>query len=227
MTQNPITTATLIRNKLASMDESTIQWFHEKGIMVSGDGNGVFFLKADVGAHTSELTTICGKGLVYSVPHLVIFSGTKPAKLTLEEAKVLPWFIWNDKVMFFQHIPGQPVYMGWDPIKKDWLFSDDKSYTTPYESIIKDSLYNRQAAEYNFTFCFKLAVNGHIFLESVYNNKTCRSIPLDQTQFYAYKFKIEYPNMYAFEGFEKLEEGDFPLIARDMSENMIHLTSMK
>jgi hypothetical protein len=227
MTQNPITTATLIRNKLSSLDESTVQWFHEKGVMIEGDGKGVFFLKSDTNTHTSELTTICGKGLVYSVPHLVIFSGSKTPQMTLEEAKAVPWFIWNDKTIFFQYISGQPVYMGWDPNKNDWLFSDDNSYKTPYESLLKDSLYNRQAAEYNFTFCFKLAVNGHIFLENVYNNKICKTIPLDQTQFYAHKFKVEYPNMYAFEGFEKLEEGDFPLIAKDMSENRIHLTSLK
>jgi hypothetical protein len=226
MTQNPITTVTLIRNKLLSIDESTVRWFHEKGITVNNDGKGVFFLKSDTG-HTSELTTVCGKGLVYSGPHLVIFSGSRPAKMTLEEAKTIPWFIWNDKSMFFQYVEGQPIYMGWDPIKNDWLFSDDKSYTTPYESLFKEALYNRQAAEYNFTFCFKLALNGYIYLENVYNNKTCKPISLDQAQFYAHKFKVLYPNMYAFEGFERLEETDFPLTAKDMSENRIHLTGLK
>jgi hypothetical protein len=55
---NPRAIKTLIRNKLASSNDETLLWFHEKGITVEQQDD-YWFLYADRRGHVSELSDFC------------------------------------------------------------------------------------------------------------------------------------------------------------------------
>lgn len=230
MTNNSKAVVTLIRNKLNSKmtKKAKLEWFSEKGIDVKNDKD-LYFFKNNSNLIKSELTDVCN-GLIFRGSKIVSYPGAEVKEFTLEEARKLERFIWNEDSFFIEYIQGIKVFMFWDPGIKDWNFSSEGKLKTPHGKRVKKELYNIMSAEEEFTYCFKIIEQSEkagIYLETMYNNKNFKEMPWKLVYKFATKMKTLHPVLYKFEGFDKLEEDDFPLTARDAYGNKILITSIK
>lgn len=233
MQKNILSIVTLIRNRLNNQNstlEEKLLWFHEKGVTVTIEDDDLFFLKSDLKGHISELTETCSNGIVFRGGLNTVFSGVKVYDYTLEEAKKLPKFIWNEKTFFIQDIEGQNAYMFWDPKINDWNYSSDTGPKSPFKALLKRMIKNRMKGELNFTYHLKIVEKtkkSGIYLFTSYNNRSFREVAREKTYQLSKQFGFNFPDLYLFEGFDKLEETDFPLLVRDISDNKIRITSLK
>lgn len=230
MIRNYLPLTTLIRNKVNSKRYDS-SFFEGKGVRVKVVDGNLYSLKNN-GLKKSELTPLCEKGLIYRGPQLVCYKGQNIEEYTLEEAKQLEWFIWNDKTVFSSPIEGKRVYMYWDPKYDDWRFADDKiPQSEQYYEIFQRQLYNIYELENIYTYVFRLAGNARshktpIFLETIIDTKKGIEIPWDGIDRYGMRLKVKTTEFYKFEGFEGLEESDFPLYASDKSRNKIYIKAL-
>ena len=120
--------------------------------------------------------------------------------------------------------------MHWDPKTKDWEVSEDNKCRSPYKEIATDNIYHIMGADELFTYCLKLVESSEkagVYLTSMFNNKTLKEEHWENVYSASLRLKLKYLEIYKFEGFEKLEASDFPLIAKDVSSNTILIRSMK
>lgn len=221
---------TLIRNKLNSDKDwgETHLWFHEKGITVDLQGD-YYFLNADRRGHISELSDFCNS-IIYKNNELMCFHGMPLPKSTLEDTKNNTKFIWNEKTIFIENLIGKETYMFWDKFENKWIFSDDKRVNSPYRKLVEENLYNIMSLDPSFTYCFKIVESGNnpgIFLETMYSNDTCKEVDWQEVYRISLKIQMKHPDIYAFQGFDQLEESDFPIIVRDVSTTTILLEKIK
>lgn len=221
---------TLIRNKLGSNHdwEETHHWFHEKGITVDIQGD-YYFLNADRRGHISELSDFCNS-IIYKNHEMLCFHGSTIEKSTLEETRKNQKFIWNEKTIFVENLNGKSTYMFWDKFDNKWVFSDDKKVNSPFRNIVETNIYNIMSLDTVFTYCFKIVETGKnpgIFLETMYNNDSCKELSWEEVYTVSQRINIKHPDIYEFQGFEKLEEKDFPVLVRDISKNTILLERLR
>jgi len=223
---------TLIRGRL-NRDISDAQFFlHEKGIALLIDDENLYSLKTENDGHKSELFEVCYKGLIYRGTELVCFKGPRVPEMSLKEAQEKDTIVWNDKTVFAEKIKGKKMYMYWDYEKEDWQFADEnKAINKSYGDILRNKLYNIMGIEYFFTYVFIISENNikhetGIYLETMYDNKKGKEIKWDRVWNYAMRLKAKPVMYYNFEGFDKLEESDFPIYVLDISGNRILLTKM-
>lgn len=220
---------TLIRNRLLNNKwEETHHWFHEKGVTIDIYGD-YYFLNADRRGHISELSDFCNS-VVYKNSELVCYHGMNAQKSTLEELKNNQRFIWNDKTIFIEYLNGKSIYMFWDKFANKWAFSDDKKTNPPFRNIVEKSIYNIMSLDTVYTYCFKVVESGKnsgIFLETMYNNESCKELNWEEVYKTSLRTQLKHPDVYLFEGFDKLEEGDFPVFVKDISKNMFLLEKIK
>jgi hypothetical protein len=224
--------STLLRNKLTSslsLEEKSI-WLHEKGIDFKYEDD-LYFLKSNTLGHISEFAQFCEVGVLYRGSVLVAYMGRELKETTLEELKSSSDFIWDEEsTVFSDYIPGITIVMYWDPSINDWGYAGDKKIRSSYGSLLKSHLFNRMKAESDYTYIFKLAQKGQdagFYLCEIYLNKTCREEPWEIIREFGIKLRVKHPKAYKFEGFDKLEESDFPLIVKDKSGHKFLLKSIR
>jgi hypothetical protein len=74
---------------------------------------------------------------------------------------------------------------------------------------IKKMIKNKMKGERNFTYHLKIVEKtkkSGIYLFTSYNNRSFREIAREKTYQLSKQFEVNFPNLYLFEGFEKLEE---------------------
>jgi hypothetical protein len=221
MQVNTNAVVTLIRQRLngtATLPEK-LKFFHEKGVTVNA-ADGIFFLKADPGKH-SEFTEICN-GLIFRGPILVCYHGKKVPSQTLEESKN-GRFIWNAATKFYDSLDGVTNYMYWD---EDWQFADDNHPMSPYSHLFHSMIYNIESLDPRFTYELLLTEKGNagLYLVAMYDNKSLREFPIERTDEIAGNHKLRRPALYAFEGFQEIEDADLPKVAQDQANNKILIT---
>lgn len=229
MIRNFAPLTTLIRNKVNAKKQS---FLYNKGVNTKVEDENLFSLKSNY-ITKSELTPVCHVGLIYRGGKLVCFKGESIEELTLEEAKEHTHFIWNKDTVFVQPAEGKRVYMYWDPKYNDWSFADNKvAYSETYKRIFHANLYNIYNFEPDYTYVFRIQGNARstkskIVLETIYHTIKGIELPWKKIDQYAIRFKIECVEFYQFEGFEPIEEDDFPLYVRDKSNRKMYIKSMK
>jgi len=221
MIKNPKALMTLIRNKLMSniSTEDKMKWFHEKGITVV-EQEGLYFLKSDTRGHISELTKVCNN-IIFHPPYLVAFPGWPAQEISLTELKQNNSFILDKTTIFIEPLDdGQTVYMYWDPVIDKWNFSSPKKIKSSYEEIVLKIIKNIMSGEYCYTYVLKLVESGEnkgLYLESIFDHERFKEESLERVVRFAQKFDIKYPKLYRLENNNQIEEGDLPIIARDIS----------
>lgn len=229
MIRNYASLTTLVRNKVNTKKQA---FLYKKGITTKTDDEDLYSLKSNY-IVKSEFSPLCHNGIIFRGKKLICFKGEEVEKMTLEEAKNHPHFLWNEKAVFVQPIGGKRVYMYWDPKYDDWSFADDKEAASDtYKKIMNTNLYNIYNFEIDYTYVFRIqgnarSVKSHIILETIYDTKKGIELPWKIVDKYAIRFKIDCVEFYQFEGFEPLEEDDFPLFARDKSSRKIYIESMR
>ncbi len=225
----PITT--LIRNKISGKKIDSA-FLEHKGVSIKIEDENLFSLK-NGGMTKSEISKVCQQGLIYRGPHLVCFKGEKIRNYTLHQAKDLKWFIWDKNTVFIEYIEGKTVFMYWDPQLSDWSFSDYKEpKSDTYYEIFNHRIYNIMNYEPSYTYVFKILGNAKskkspIILEEIIDTKKGKNIGWDKIDKYAGLMNVTPIKFFKFEGFDTLEENDFPIYVQDKSQNKIFLRSLK
>lgn len=219
MDRNTPAILTMMRNKLNSnlSYEDKMLWFHEKGITITVTDENLYFLKADKRGHVSKLTEVCN-GVIFRGVNLLCFPGPEIQEKALSQVKEDEQFIWHpNKTLFIQRIPGRNISMYWDVQKKDWFFSDSKKAISSYHKLVRDMVYNIHAvAEPVFTYNMRyVEPEGKLYLIEMWNNKTIKRAPYNVVYDHAMRMNIKRPDIYQFEGFDKLEQSDFPVEVLD------------
>lgn len=215
------TLTTLIRKKINSNDtyEDKEKWFQEKGIMIKKKDN--MYLFRNIKNKESELSKVCNY-LIFKDNDLICYGGPKVEPYTLKEGLELERFIWNKDTLIFDYINTDPLYLYFN---NDWHIGDSKNIICKYEDVILKQIYNIiSVAEYDYTYILKY--NGKLYLDTIFNNKTCNEESFDKIDSYARRFALRRPILYKFE-LDKFEENDFPKVAQDISKNKIILTALK
>lgn len=219
MVKNPKALMTMVRNRLASLNEDTLKWFHEKGITVNQKGD-IYYLKSDPRGHVSELTAVCNN-IIFHGGRLIAFPGWPIKETSWTELQNDKTFILNENTIFISPIDdGHTVYMYFDVIDKEWRFTSPKKIKSPHESSVKKIIKNIMSGEYCYTYTLKLVETGEnkgLYLESIFNHETFKEEKIDRVVFFAQKFNIKYPKLYRLEKNNTLEKEDLPVIARDIS----------
>ena len=234
MINNAAALLTLIRNKLTREESwaQKIQWFHEKGVSINKVEDDLYYLYADTRGHISELS-IVANGLIYRGHQLLCYPGKHIEATTLEKARENKTFLWDEKTTyFFDKIPGIGLKMYYDPGVDKWRFAQWKKAVSGYDEMLTKRLYNLEgSADQRNTYIMVLLENrggeAGLYLEKVYNNKTQKEVSWEKVDRMAINMKIKRPKRYKFEGFNSLEETDFPLIAHDKSGNIVLLNGLK
>jgi hypothetical protein len=219
---------TLVRNKLcAPAISESIQFLANKGITVKIEDEDLYSLKSSPEAD-SEIAGVFRTGVIYRGPEVVCYRGPIIPELTLEEAKEHKEISWNDKSVFIECLTGKRIFMYWDTKKKNWSFADSKKSNTIYGKLITDQTYNIMAVEPFYTFVFVLDDQSNtIYLETAYDNKKGKELAWDAVFERAIRLNIPVVKYYYFEGFDKLEDSDFPLYVQDVSRRRILIRSAK
>lgn len=217
---------TLIRNKLNALPlEESTSFLAQKGIDLQMEDVDLFSLYPTF--QTSEITQAVASGLIFRGAEVVCNRGIAPTHFTLEKSKTFEGFSWTDKTVFIECMKGQRVYMYWDPKYNDWAFADDKSPKTLYGDLIRKQAYNLMSVEPFYTYVFVLGQRENtFFLETAYDNKKGIELKWDQVYERGTRMNINAVKYYFFEGFDSLEETDFPLYAQDISRRKIILDSL-
>jgi hypothetical protein len=229
MTKDPKALITLMRNKVSSdlSLKEKMTWFHEKGVTLNKIRDDLFFLKSDRRGHVSELSEVCDEGVIYRNHKIVGFLGMKVSEMTLEEAKTAR-FRWDKETTYFsEYLKGNASIMFYD--EKEWLFVNERGAKSSYGKLIQDKILNKMGGIDRHTYKFRVVESGKnsgIYLDAIYDNKTLKEEGRDLLWKYAVIFKVNCPKFFEFEGFEKLEESDFPLYARDKGKNRILIKSL-
>ena len=219
MNRNPLALITLIRNRLNNDYDENIKWFQDKNIVLNREGN-LFHLKRAENVDDSELSIVCN-GILFKGARLVAWPGFITRECSLEEAKSLSGFVWNDETYFVEVIDGIEIYMWWDWDVNKWGFSGPNKIRSPYQKRLVEKLYNVMSGDPAFTYVFKMTEKGKVYLDRMYDTKKLKEMEWDLTYKYAVKFKVEHPTLYKFEGLDKIEASDLPIIARDVRSSRI------
>lgn len=228
MIRNYTAVATLIRNRLNANKpfEEIMYWFHERGVSIEVLDKDLFILKSEKNGHTSKLTEICQKGLIYRGPSLICFMGEEILEVKFEELQEYSKITWDENTHFLQSLEGRDIYMFHDPKINNWAFADNKNSQSSYKRILIKYLYNIMNVDIAFTYHFKLIEKGSnsgIYLWSLIQTKNGKERNYDFVHSYCIRLKAGHHNIYEFEGLDKLEENDFPLIAQDSSFRKIEI----
>lgn len=227
MNKNPRALITLIRNKLNNSSEDVLEWFQQKGIQVKKEGD-IFFLKANEKSN-SEISHVCN-GLIFRQGQLLLFPGYIIPSMTLKEAQNDPKLVWDENTIFIEYINGKHVRMYWDPYIEKWTFAGENQIKSSYANTLKRSLYGIMSVDpaYSFNFIFvESGTNQGIYLDTMYHTKKLAEESWKDVYKNSIRLKVKHPNLYTFEGFEYLEESDFPIIMRDKSANKVLLTGLE
>ena len=221
---------TLLRKKLTENIpfDQKMHWFHEKGVSIKVDDTDLYTLKKETDGHLSEISEICERGLVYRGLNLLCFMGYNHKEVHFSEIQDLNHFTWDDKTIFMDDIDGRDIYMYHDPKINDWLFSDNNKTFSSYKTLMLNNLYNVMNVDPAFTYHFKLVERGNnsgIYLWTMYDTNRGIEMSYVYVDGHAIRLKVKHQNAYKFEGFEKLEESDFPLIAIDSYWRKIRITA--
>ena len=228
MIRNAPAVLTLIRNRLnhSSSYEEKMLWFHEKGITLTKQDEDLFFLKADKRGHTSNLSPVCN-GTIFRGLNLVCYPGPEVEEKTLTQAREDGSVLWHEKkTIFIQPIQGRKLSMYWDTKKEDWFFSDNKKPISSYHNLVRDRVYNiLDTAEPMFTYNIVFD-DTTIYLIEMWNNRLIRRATYDVVRSHAMRMGFKVPDLYLFEGFDKLEREDFPLEVLDKTDTKFLLREM-
>lgn len=234
MTRNYKTIATLIRGRVIRPYEQALDFFHEKGVSYTVEDENLYSVKTETDGHQSELTEVCHNGLIYRDIEVVCYRGPRVKKMTLAEAKEDETISWKkESTVFAEYVDGKRIYMYWDPGKEDWGFADEnKAQNNSYGKLLRDKLYNINNIEYFYTYVFIVSESGDrhkngIYLERMIDNKAGTEVFWDHVWRYATRLKTLPVQYYYFEGFDKLEEQDFPIYVLDKNKNRVLLESME
>lgn len=213
---------TLIRNKLLNNTiEDFLSWFHDKGVHVEKHEN-YFFLKNIIDMK-SEITDFCNS-IIFKGPELLCFHGPKIEKTTLNDLKDKKSFIWNEETVFLQYLEGKKCWMFWDKEEGKWKFSDENKPNSAYKRIIEKNIRNIMAMDPSFTYSFNVVENkgdlNGVYLETCHHTEECKELSWKETYDISIRAEVKHPDVYKFEGFEKLEESDFPVYVRDKSKSI-------
>lgn len=204
-----------------------MEWFYQKGMILEIYDNDIFFIKSDEKKPT-EISKLF-KFLIFRGNNIQAFCPPDLNSYTLEEAKNL-CFGWNDNTVFLDLLDGKTLYMYYNIKDQKWHFTDGNIFKSPYENILLKLLYNLFAvAEPCHTYKMRFYEGGErtgVWLETIYDNTNYKQLGWKKTSSYAIRMGIKRPEIYKFEGFDKLEDGDFPKIAQDKGNNSIIITSL-
>ena len=229
MIRNYQSLVTLIRMKIFTDNlQGTREYFHEKGIIFEIEDK-FFSLKSEENGNRSELSEICDIGLIYKNKTLVAYKGIKEETVSLNELKSRQDVTFDQTSTYFEILNGKNIYMFWDEETAFWHFSDDTRINSPYESIMKKTLYNILAFEPFFTYCFKIVEKGEnsgIYLDSMYDTVKGKEIAWDTVDQYAGRFKVKAPKRFMYDEFKEIEESDLPIGIKDKFGRRFFITSI-
>jgi len=221
---------TLMRNRLnnqATTYEEKMLFFHEKGITLSISDNNLFFLKADPRGHVTDLSKICD-GIIFRGAELICYHGTPAKEMTLDES-TKGVFLWNQNTIFIQKIEGQKGYLYWDTKKESWELSDDRKPNSSLKELFVSRIYNILSLDPRYTYELVSVDHGDdpgLYLAGMYDNKKCFELEWKSTDAFALRHNLKRPPVYAFEGLDKIEASDLPIMAQDQTTNKILITAI-
>lgn len=231
MQKNIMAIVTLIRNRLnntATSYEEKMLFFHEKGITLSVSDQDLYFLKADPRGHVTDMSKIADN-LIFRGAKVACFHGTPVQEMTLEES-TNGNFLWNQNTIFIQKLDGHTLYLYWDMKKESWECSNDSKPVSPLKDLIIPQIYNLMSLDprYTYELCFvQSGSDVGLFLVGMYDNKKCFELEWKKTDAFAFRHNLKRPPVFAFEGLEKIEESDLPIIAQDQTTTKIYITKLK
>lgn len=220
MIKNYTAVSTLIRNRLndpSKTFEDKLHWFHEKGVSLQVEDEDLYTLKTEVDGHTSELTDICQKGLIYRGNRLQCFMGQHVKNISLSNLNENEIKL-DEDTLFIQEIKGRTVYMYHDSKLNNWEFADDLHSRSSYRKIFEKYLYNIMMVDPGYTYIFEFVEKGSdkgIFLVDLLNTKRGTRTNFPTLHNHAVRLKVRSPDAYFFEGLDKLEESDLPIHMQD------------
>jgi len=221
MIKNPRALITLIRNRLNDNYEKNIEWFQEKNVVLIRSGN-LFHLKKAPNSEDSEISSVCN-GILFKGAKLVAWPGFVERVYSFDEVKDITDFVWNDSTYYVEEIKGEEVYMWWDVDINKWGFSSPTKPNSTYKKRLVENVYNIMSGDPSYTYVFKITEKGKTYLDRIYYTKKLEEIAWNEVYRYSIKFKVLHPNLYKFEGLDKLERSDLPIIARDSRSNRIKI----
>lgn len=231
MQHNTKAIITLMRNKLNNNSlsyEDKLLFFHEKGITLSQSDTNLYYLKNSQDNKITELSKVTD-GIIFRGAEVVCYHGIPAKEMTLKDS-TNGVFIWNQNTIFIQKIDGKKVYLYFDVQKNEWTCSDDKKPVSALKELILSQIYNILALDPLFTYELILVEQGDdpgLYLIGMYDNKKFYELEWKKTDAYAYRHNLKRPPVYAFEGLEKIESNDLPILAQDQTMNKILITTLE
>jgi len=230
MQKNIMALVTLMRNRLnnqASTYEEKMLFFHEKGITLSTSDTNLFFLKADPRGHVTDLSKICD-GIIFRGAEVVCYHGIPAKEMSLKESSE-GVFLWNQNTIFIQRITGGKGYLYWDIKKESWELADDRKPNSSLKELFISRIYNILSLDPRYTYELVSVDQGDdpgLYLLGMYDNKKCFEIDWRKTDEFALRHNMKRPPVFAFEGLDKIEASDLPIMAQDQTASKIIITAL-
>jgi hypothetical protein len=221
MIRNYSAVSTLIRNRLNDSNkpiDEKIHWFHEKGVSLRIEDENLFTLRTEVDGHTSELTDICQKGLIYRGNRLQCFMGEKIKDVSFPDLENYKELSLDEKSVFIQPVKGRTIYMYHDNKIDNWEFADDSHSKSSYKKIFLRYLYNIMMVDPGYSYVFEFVEKGEdkgIYLVDLLNTKRGTRTDFPTLFNHAMRLKVKAPEVYFFEGLDKLSTEDLPIYLQD------------
>lgn len=231
MQKNIMALITLMRNRLnntATNLEDKMHFFHEKGITLSISDENLFFLKSDPRGHVSDISKATD-GIVFRGAEVACYHGMPVKEMTLKESSG-GVFLWNQNTIFIQKLEGHKVYLYWDMKKEIWQCSDDRKPISSMNDLIVPKIYNILSLDPRYTYELVMVERGDdpgLYLYGMYDNKKCFELEWKKTDAFAYRHNLKRPPVYAFEGLDKIEQSDLPILAQDQTTSKILITTLE
>ncbi len=215
-------------NNTATTLEDKMHFFHEKGITVSISDGDLFFLKSDPRGHITDISKATD-GIVFRGAEVACYHGTPIRQMTLKES-TQGVFLWNQNTVFIQKLDGHRVYLYWDMKKEKWQCADDKKPISSMNELIVSKIYNILSLDPRYTYELMLVERSDdpgLYLLGMYDNKKCFELEWKNVDAFAYRHNLKRPPIFAFEGLEKLEPEDLPILAQDQTTSKILITALE
>lgn len=230
MQKNIMAIITLMRNRLnntSSTYEEKMLFAHEKGITLSVSDTDLFFLKADPRGHVTDISKACD-GIIFRGAEVACFHGAAPEEMTLEESS-RGTFLWNQNSIFIQKLDGRKGYLYWDMKRGSWELADDRKPNSSLKELFVSRVYNILSLDPRYTYELVSVDQGDdpgLYLLGMYDNKKCFEVEWKKVDEFAFRHNLKRPPVYAFEGREKIEATDLPIMAQDQTTTKIIITAI-
>ena len=231
MIRNYTAVTTLIRNRLNDSHkpmEEKIHWFHEKGVSLKIEDGDLYTLKTEKDGHKSELIEVCQRGLIYRGSKLICFMGEHTPEASIDKMEEYPLTLDENSTLYWQPLSGRNIYMFHDPKINNWSFADDKNSKTNYGKILKSLMFNIMSVDILFTYHIKVVESGPSrgnYLWTMIQTKTGKERNYNYVHDHCVRLKMQHQDIYKFEGLDKLEESDLPLIIVDASMRKVKIVN--